>query len=526
MADSYIKPDYREYGENSVEPLLLSSAGISPPESDMKLSLAENRERGYACYSRGGEPLFTVSLIAFNRIEKTRYCVECLLKYTSEYDYDLILIDNGSDDGTYELFQSVAHPRKRFIRVDKNIGMNFPMQAANLFGNFRGQFFVSLANDVYLTKNWLSSIARCIETDKTIGLILPRSTNTSNYQTVNIQYSSWDDFQQKAADFNKTNPSLWEERMRLVTPFTIFTRRFFDLVGSFDYGYFHDFAEDDLSIRCRRAGLKNILCGDTIVAHDDNTTVQTQARLDSLEYGRAAYKKKWGVDAWDDIINYEFSTLGFIENASFPEDRAIDVLSVDCRCGTPVLEIRNILRRRGITDVKSYAFTTKAKYYTDLLTTGADVVADRIEFLEEFYKPKSLDIIFLGEVVNQYKNPVKLLTRLHKFLRPGGVLLWKLRNFDNLQALFAKNGYALDLGETIDAYSAAAIPFADFIETINKTLRKPDITIGTEKFSLGSEELLTQIRDVLHKIDDKADDELLKKLLVKEYCFGLIKEKG
>ena len=39
-----------------------------------------------------------VSIIiqAYNRLEKTKRCVESVIKYTGSVDYELILLDNGS----------------------------------------------------------------------------------------------------------------------------------------------------------------------------------------------------------------------------------------------------------------------------------------------------------------------------------------------------------------------------------------------------------------------------------------------
>lgn len=58
--------------------------------------------------SRAGHEV-TIIVLAYNRLEKTKRCVEIVLENTAGIDYELALIDNGSNDGTLEYFKSVDH---------------------------------------------------------------------------------------------------------------------------------------------------------------------------------------------------------------------------------------------------------------------------------------------------------------------------------------------------------------------------------------------------------------------------------
>jgi putative glycosyltransferase len=50
-------------------------------------------------------PLVTVCFQAYNHLEdQTKMAIHALLQYTQNVDYELILIDNGSTDGTLEFF--------------------------------------------------------------------------------------------------------------------------------------------------------------------------------------------------------------------------------------------------------------------------------------------------------------------------------------------------------------------------------------------------------------------------------------
>ena len=93
----------------------------------------------------------SVVIIAYNRLEKTRRCVESVLQYTTGINYELILVDNGSTDRTLEYFQSVSYDKKQIIHITKNLGAAYPYFILNL--NNLGEFVCMLANDIIVTQD-------------------------------------------------------------------------------------------------------------------------------------------------------------------------------------------------------------------------------------------------------------------------------------------------------------------------------------------------------------------------------------
>ncbi len=64
----------------------------------------------------------TLVVIAYNRLEKTKSCVESIFKYTSHINFNLVLIDNGSTDGeTLEYFKSIDYDETCVVHITKNI---------------------------------------------------------------------------------------------------------------------------------------------------------------------------------------------------------------------------------------------------------------------------------------------------------------------------------------------------------------------------------------------------------------------
>ena len=88
----------------------------------------------------------TIIVQGYNRLEKTKRCVESILQYTTGIDYELILIDHGSEDRTLEYFQSVNYGKKKIIHITKNLGASYPPSVLNL--KDLGRFVCPLVNDV------------------------------------------------------------------------------------------------------------------------------------------------------------------------------------------------------------------------------------------------------------------------------------------------------------------------------------------------------------------------------------------
>ncbi len=465
-----------------------------------------------------GMPEVTVCVLAYNRLEKTRRCVESILKYTQGITYELLLVDNGSEDGTLEYFQSIQYPNKKILHITKNLGA---LYATNLaMRSFSGRYFALVINDAVVTKNWLSNLLRCFESDPRIGMVTPGASNVSNLQEIPLSFSSYEEMQRKAAVYNQSDPRKWEQRVRLVAIIYLLKREVVDLIGLDDPGFFHDFEEDDLSARVRRAGYKLMVCMDTFIHHDHDFRhgeEKDQAEFQaSIEAGRKNFMDKYhGLDSWSDMSNYEvYLNIGAVQagRASAPE-----ILGVDVMCGMPILQIKNELRRKGILEAGTSAFTTQAKHYCDLQTVCDHVACDRIERLADFLENRRFDYIVLGNAVNTYGEIPRLLRLLLGALRPSGTLFLKLRNSLDITTYLSMMGRSFQLDEFVSLISMEQ--FNQILELLEvKTCR---ITRIPHEMDRKSQEML---RAALENSGLASDVQAaMDRLLTREYGYCMTK---
>lgn len=498
----------------------INTDNIVPPSEGE--DLYSSRKNVYKCILDVNQVEVSICVQAYNRLEKTKYCVESLLKNTTDINYELILVDNGSTDDTYEFFKSIQYENKKIIRITHNIGMAFSFK--EVLKLYTGNILVLLSNDVYVTKNWLSNILKCMYSDERIGMVVPTSTNVSNKQCCNLSFTNLEEMQLEAEKYNQSDSKKWEERLRLITLAPAIKREVFDLVGSFDVGFFHDFLEDDLCLRIRRAGYKMMLAGDTFVHHDHNVFLGEDKDhaifQQSLETGRSNFRlKHHGIDGWNDVLNFESMLL----DMSFTEAVRVEnpnILGIDVRCGTPILEIKNYLRKQGVFQSKTNAFTTHAKYYADLqCISSGEVVCDRIDYIEDYFVSESFDYILIGEAINSYKEPIRLLQKVINLSKSKGKILFKLTNTADVGNFLEALGQKGNGNKNMPIY----LPMEELNECL-KVMNIEHIEINAEMHRI-TKEMLEELRSIIVATGLVSEvDQVVNQLGINEYLYYIVKK--
>lgn len=92
----------------------------------------------------------TIGILSFNTKELLERCISSIYKNTSELEFEVIVVDNGSGDGSPQLI-SGKFPKVKLIRNKKNRffsgGYNQIIKIA------RGKYFIMLNSDTYLEDN-------------------------------------------------------------------------------------------------------------------------------------------------------------------------------------------------------------------------------------------------------------------------------------------------------------------------------------------------------------------------------------
>jgi len=92
----------------------------------------------------GEPPKITVFIPAYNREKYIGDAIESILAQTFT-NYEILLIDDGSTDGTVDIMRSYTDPRLRIIRNEKNLGI--PKTRNKGIEHARGEYIAMLDSD-------------------------------------------------------------------------------------------------------------------------------------------------------------------------------------------------------------------------------------------------------------------------------------------------------------------------------------------------------------------------------------------
>ncbi|MEZ4689089.1 MAG: glycosyltransferase family 2 protein [Ignavibacteria bacterium] len=110
----------------------------------------------------------SVIIVNYNGKHFLKECFESL-SGQSFSDFEIIFVDNFSDDGSFEFVQeNLNYGNVKFFRTDKNLGF----AGGNNFGlkHCSGEYIVLLNNDTVVETDWLKELLDCITSHKDTGM--------------------------------------------------------------------------------------------------------------------------------------------------------------------------------------------------------------------------------------------------------------------------------------------------------------------------------------------------------------------
>jgi GT2 family glycosyltransferase/predicted Zn-dependent protease len=246
-----------------------------------------------------GNELASLIILCCNEVEYTRQCLDSVLAHTRP-PYELVLIDNGSTDGTpaylEELRERPGPARVEVIRNETNrgfaAGCNQGLKAA------KGRYLVFLNNDTVVTAGWLEGLVNWALHDwPKVGLVGAVTNYSRPPQQVPVDYQDLTGLPGFAARRRHqfAGQALPVERL---AGFCLLARReALEAVGGFDEGFGLGFFEDDdLSVRAVRAGFGLLVALDVFVHHFGSRTF-TALGVDcraQLRENFDRFRDKWG----------------------------------------------------------------------------------------------------------------------------------------------------------------------------------------------------------------------------------------
>lgn len=239
----------------------------------------------------------SVVVATHNGLVFTRLCLESVLASKGIGSLEVIVVDNGSTDGTHEYLHRLAERDPRFCRIDNGRNLGFAAAVNRGLAAARGKVLVVLNNDTIVPPSALSLLRHHLD-DHSIGLIGPVSNEAATEAEIDESYRTYG--QLMAAAEERMHSHAGEHfDLPVLTMFCIaFRRNVYDRVGPlderFEIGLFED---DDYSVRARNAGYRVVCAEDVLVHHfgegSFGALVPTGEHARLFEANRLLFEEKW-----------------------------------------------------------------------------------------------------------------------------------------------------------------------------------------------------------------------------------------
>ncbi|MDQ3225251.1 MAG: glycosyltransferase family 2 protein [Chloroflexota bacterium] len=247
-------------------------------------------------------PRASIVVITWDNLAFSRLCLASILQNTEYPNYEIIVVDNASTDGTVAELRRLATeaPHLRPIFNPHNAGFgpanNQGLAAAT------GEILVLLNNDTVVPHGWLTRLARHLE-DPAVGLIGPATNRTCNEAQLDIPYQTYGEFRHIARTQGKKSKGQ-RHPIRMPMMFCLaFRRDTYERLGPLDEQYeVGMFEDEDYALRAKAAGLDVVWTPEVYIHHAYHASIGKllptgeYMRLVRLNQGR--FEEKWGI-CWE-----------------------------------------------------------------------------------------------------------------------------------------------------------------------------------------------------------------------------------
>jgi GT2 family glycosyltransferase len=236
-------------------------------------------------------PLVSVIVVNWNGRAHLERCLEALASQTLA-DFEVIVVDNGSTDGSVELLRK-SYPRVRVIALPRNVGFAAGNNAGILASS--ATFIATLNNDTEAHPRWLEQLVEPARRDPTVGMVASKmlfahQPNTINSAGIALDLAgiAWD----RLGGAPDNNDERVEEIFGPCAGAALYRRAMLDEIGLFDEEFFAYLEDVDLAWRARLAGWRCLYAPQAVVSHVHSATGVEGSPFKSYHLGR---NKLWTI---------------------------------------------------------------------------------------------------------------------------------------------------------------------------------------------------------------------------------------
>ena len=213
-------------------------------------------------------PSVSVIISVFGQLEYTKRCLAQLEEtLAGKLDYEVLIIDDASKDGTVEFLKDLGEGYRVFFNEEnQGFAKNNNLGAREA----RGEYLCFLNNDVFVQGDWLTPMLRAFEEKEKVGMVgnVQRLYGSLRYDHMGIVFSS----QAKPIHYGQNffhRPFKGEIRQwsAVTAACCVTSRKQFLKFDGFDEIFLNGCEDIDLCLRMAEEGLIHYVVHDSVVVH-------------------------------------------------------------------------------------------------------------------------------------------------------------------------------------------------------------------------------------------------------------------
>ncbi len=263
-------------------------------------------------------PDISIIIPCYNNILYTLICLYYLLNHKSEFKYEIILVDDNSNDETKEYLATL--PGIKYIRNDTNLG--FIESCNKAAQTSKAQYLVFLNNDTIILPNWLDKLIATIEKNKDCGIVGSHLLNFdfTTQEAGGLVYKNGEAGNYgRNLPHNHPNVAYFKDVDYVSGASLAITNSLWQEIGGFDEIYKPAYYEDtDLAFKVRAKGYKVYYQPESKIIHFEGITSGRDINNGPKSFQKVNQEKFY--QKWRDELDKHPI---YNENIAFDEDLAV-----------------------------------------------------------------------------------------------------------------------------------------------------------------------------------------------------------
>lgn len=223
----------------------------------------------------------SIIIVNFNTQILIKQCLNSIYKQTKDINYEIIVVDNASTDGSSEMIKD-EFPDVVLIESEVNLGFG----KANNLGSKQasGNYIFLLNSDTILIENSIKCLKDYLDNanDRRISVVGCKMLDTNH--CTQVSYGNFPTIYQEFFEYGfskifkkfynkKLSPSVIDKGKRIkevdyiIGAAMLFKKTIFNEIGGFDEDFFLYYEETDLCFRLNKLGYKRIWNPNTSIIH-------------------------------------------------------------------------------------------------------------------------------------------------------------------------------------------------------------------------------------------------------------------